>query len=183
MTQEELDSITRAATKFVEQVPTENNEVFLQGVEFALSAVRIAQLADEMGKGTTSTETCRGPLKRGERIKIYKPLDLDEGPGWDSLLMDEFVSRAQTFKSYTPQGNIRIIGTSFLFDPKWVVAEGDWVVVNKPSKVISLQGIYWPDELDKFDGQLLQVTEIDERGAFYTNSWFFDLEWCTKMRK
>ena len=57
--------------------------------------------------------------------------------------------------------------------------KGDWVLITKPKDV--QQKPYWSYYMDKYDGQTLEIEEINSDGYLVIDEWEFNSEWCTKV--
>ena len=86
----------------------------------------------------------------------------------DSL--DEYeeqkASDLQSLKDH-PFGKLR--------QPKWTPKIGDWVRIKKPADTQASATSWWPS-MDKYDGQIIQVKQIEEDGVVF-EEWGFMFDW------
>jgi len=62
-----------------------------------------------------------------------------------------------------------------LRQPKWTPKVGDWVRIKKPADTIASASSWWPS-MDKYDGQIIQVKQIEEDGVVL-EEWGFMFDW------
>ena len=59
---------------------------------------------------------------------------------------------------------------------------GDWVLITKPKDVTqSPIWPYWSYYMDEYDGQTLEIEEINSDGYLVIDDWNFHPDWCTKV--
>lgn len=56
---------------------------------------------------------------------------------------------------------------------------GDWVLITKPKDVG--QTPTWTPDMDKYDGQTLEIEEINSDNYLDIDDWIFHPNWCTKV--
>ena len=56
---------------------------------------------------------------------------------------------------------------------------GDWVLITKPKDVRQIP--YWANDMDKYDGQTLEIEEINSDSYLVIDEWEFNPDWCTKV--
>ena len=57
--------------------------------------------------------------------------------------------------------------------------KGDWILIKKPKGVC--QRPVWIHHMDKYDGQTLEIEEINSYGYLIIDDWCFNPDWCTKV--
>lgn len=55
----------------------------------------------------------------------------------------------------------------------WTPKIGDWVKIKKPEPV---DDFFWWPEMDEYDGEIVQVAEIDENRIIH-DDWAFEFDW------
>lgn len=56
-------------------------------------------------------------------------------------------------------------------EPKWTPKVGDWVRIKKPSKTLA-SSIIWFEKLDRYDGRIIQVKQIEDYGIVHDDFGF-----------
>lgn len=60
-------------------------------------------------------------------------------------------------------------------EPKWTPKIGDWVQIKKPTNA-ETSAFSWFDGMDKYNGQVIQVKQIEDDGIVH-DEWGFLLDW------
>ena len=66
-----------------------------------------------------------------------------------------------------------------LKQPKWTPKIGDWVRIKKPADTQASATSWWPS-MDRYNGQVIQVEQVDGDGVVY-GAWSFLFDWLEQV--
>ena len=111
-----------------------------------------------------------GRVCNDSRIKELRPATLQEIAFLDAKLKEN--------GKYFDQATMSI--KDIENEPAFKV--GDWVLITKPKDVIHDPiWPYWSSSMDKYDGQTLEIEEINSDGYLVIDGWKFNSDWCKKV--
>jgi len=172
-TEDDLKGEDVTDLKLWDYLPNEGDYFYVKSRN-QFSYIAIAKNGEYLTNRFVSLDQDDGQLKYNELGFVCLELDIKELRSATTQEITLLDTKLKENGKYFDKESMSI--KDIVNEPAFKV--GDWVLITKPKDVT--QSPFWLNSMDKYDGQTLEIEEINSDGYLVIGGWKFHPDWCTK---